>query len=190
MSRQTNPHLSIDEYLDLERKAEFKSEYINGEIVAMTGASREHNLITTNLTRELSNALRAKPCEVYSSDMRVRIPSTKLYAYPDVVVACGSPVFEDEFVDTLLNPTLIIEVLSKSTASYDRIQKFGCYRTIESLKEYLLVAQDEYKVEQYVRQADGRWLLSDIASIENIIELTSVDCMLSMREIYDRVILT
>lgn len=189
MSRQTERRVSAEEYLDFERKAEYKSEYINGEIVAMTGASREHNLITVNVASQLRESFRGRDCEVYAADMRVRIPAANVYTYPDVVAVCGGAIFEDAEVDTLLNPTLIIEVLSKSTAYYDRIQKFGYYRAIESLKEYLLVAQDEYKVEQYARQADGRWLLSDIASLEKSIELTSVEFTMAMSEIYDKVIL-
>jgi len=187
MSSQPTTYLTPDQYLAVERKAEYKSEYIDGEMVAMTGASRKHNLIAFNLTREISQQLRSRPCEGYASDMRVRVPSTRLYTYPDVVVVCGEPRFEDDYVDTLLNPTLIIEVLSESTELYDRGKKFGFYRSIESLAEYLLVAQDEHRVEQYVKQSDGRWLLSDYRSLEDVIELPSIQCKLAMREIYDKV---
>jgi len=189
MSSQPTTYLTPAQYLTIERKAEHKSEYIDGEMVAMTGASRNHNLIAFNLTREISSQLRGRPCEGYASDMRVRVPSTRLYTYPDVVVVCGDPQFEDEYVDTLLNPTVIIEVLSQSTELYDRGRKFGFYRSIESLAEYLLVAQEEYKVEQYVKQADGRWLLTDYRSLEDMIELPSIQCNLAMREIYDKVAL-
>src|SRR5262249_28879993 len=120
MSTQRRPRLSAKEYLAIERKNEFRSEFIDGEIVAMTGASRRHNLIVTNLTREISNQLKGKPCELYSNDMRVKVPSARIYTYPDIVVVCGEPKFEDNQFDTLLNPTLIIEVLSDSTESYDR----------------------------------------------------------------------
>ena len=187
LASQPKTYLTPEEYLALERQAETKSEYFNGEVFAMVGASRKHNLIAGNIFGELRQQLKEKPCEAYTSDMRVRIPATGLYTYPDVVVACGEPKFEDEFVDTLLNPTVIVEVLSASTASYDRIKKFGYYRTIESLSEYLLVAQDEYKVEQYAKQPDGRWLLTDIRSLEGVVELASIKCRLVLADVYDKV---
>jgi Uma2 family endonuclease len=189
MSSQLKTRLTPEEYLAIERKAEYKSEYLDGEIFAMTGASREHNLIGSNIIRELSSQLKGQPCEVYPSDMRVRVPATSLYTYPDVVVVCGEPKFEDSYIDTLLNPTLIVEVLSESTESYDRGKKFGYYRTMDALAEYLLVAQDEYRVEQYVRQADGRWLLSDIRTLDGKVELASIPCVLALREVYDKVVL-
>lgn len=189
MSTQPTTYLTPEEYLALERRAEYKSEYIDGEMVAMTGASRRHNLIAVNLTREISQQLRGRTCEGYTGDMRVRIPSTRLYTYPDVVVVCDEPRFEDDHVDTLLNPTLIIEVLSESTELYDRGKKFSFYRTIESLAEYVLVAQDECRIEHYAKQSDGRWLLSDYRSPEDVVELTSIQCQLTMREVYDKVAL-
>lgn len=187
MASQPKTFLTSEEYLTLERKAEYKSEYVNGEVYAMVGASRRHNLITGNIFGELREQLKKRRCEVYTSDMRVRVPATNLYTYPDVIVVCGEPKFEDEHVDTLLNPTVIVEVLSPSTASYDRTKKFGYYRTIKSLAEYLLVAQDEYKVEQYTRQADNRWLLSDISSLEGMVNLDSLQCALLLADIYDKV---
>lgn len=189
MSSQPTTYLTPEEYLAIERKAETKSEYINGEIVAMTGASREHNLIGVNLTREISQQLRGQPCEGYVNDMRVRVPSTRFYTYPDLVVVCGEPEFEDDCFDTLLNPTLIIEVLSESTEGYDRGKKFGFYRTIPSLAEYLLVAQDEHRIEQYAKQQDGRWLLSEYHSAEDVAELASIQCRLALKEVYDKVVL-
>lgn len=189
MSRQPKTLLTPEEYLVIERKAKYKSEYFAGEVFAMVGASRRHNLIATNLVITLGQQLRDKPCEVYSSDMRVKAPAASSYTYPDVIVVCGEPAFEDEEVDTLLNPTLIAEVLSSSTASYDRIKKFGYYRTIASLSEYLLIAQDEYKIEQYIKQADGRWLLTDILSLEAVIELNSIQCALALTDVYHKVTL-
>jgi Uma2 family endonuclease len=189
MSTQPTTYLTPSEYLSVERKSEYKSEYIDGMIVAMTGASREHNLIAVNISREFSRQLKGRRCETYASDMRVKVPSTRLYTYPDVVVVCGEPQFEDGELDTLLNPTVIVEVLSASTEMYDRGKKFGFYRTIESLAEYLLVAQDECRVEQYVRQADGRWLLSDHHSIGDVFALTSIGCELALGEVYDKVAL-
>ncbi|MGB9182213.1 MAG: Uma2 family endonuclease [Pyrinomonadaceae bacterium] len=189
MSSQPITYLTPEEYLAIERKAEYKNEYLDGAVVAMTGASRKHNLITLNIAREISRQLRGRPCEAYANDMRVRVPSTRLYTYPDVAVVCGEPQFEDDFVDTLLNPTLIVEVLSESTEAYDRGKKFGLYRTIESLAEYLLVAQDEYRIEQYVKQPDGRWLLSDYRTLDDVVELTSIQCQLALQEVYDKVAL-
>jgi Uma2 family endonuclease len=189
MSSQPITYLRPEEYLALERESEFKSEYLDGEIIAMTGASRQHNLISLNVGSELRQQLRGSPCEVYAGDMRVRVASARLYTYPDVVVACGEPRFEDEHVDTLLNPSLIVEVLSPSTELYDRGKKFRLYRTIDSLSEYLLVAQDECRVEQYARQKDGRWLLADYRSPDDSVELSSVGCRLALREVYEKVAL-
>ena len=187
MSSQPTTYLTPEEYLALERKAEFKSEYIDGEIVAMTGASRKHNLVVVNITSEIRQQLKDRSCEAYCNDMRVRIPLSRLYTYPDMVVVCGEPQFEDKEFDTLLNPTVIIEVLSKSTELYDRGKKFSFYRTLESLAEYLLVAQDERHIEQYVRQSDGGWLLSEHRSPEDLVKLTSIQRSFELREVYDKV---
>lgn len=187
MSTLPDSYLSQEEYLTIERKSEFRSEYIDGAVVAMTGASREHNLIVTNIIGELGQQLKNKPCELYATAMRVRIPAANIYTYPDVVVACGEPRFEDPYVDTLLNPVLIIEVLSESTESYDRGKKFAYYRTIESLSEYLLVGQDEARIEQYARQVDGRWLLSESRLPDATVGLASIDCALPLKEVYDKV---
>lgn len=190
MSSQPKTYLTPEEYLAIERQAEYKNEYLVGEVFAMVGASRKHNLITVNISTSFVQQLKDRPCEVYSSDMRVRVPATGLYTYPDIVVACDEPNFEDNYFDTLLNPILIVEVLSPSTASYDRTRKFGHYRKIESLAEYLLVAQDEYKIEQYVKQPDERWLLSDISSLEARVELVSIQCTLNLADVYAKVELT
>lgn len=187
MSRHVKPYVTPEEYLAFERKAESKNEYVNGEIFAMTGASRKHNLIAANIVTSLNTQLRGKPCEVYPGEMRVKAPASLSYVYPDVVVVCGEPKFEDDYLDTLLNPILVVEVLSKSTESYNRLAKSAYYRTIESLSEYLLVAQEEYRVEQYIKQGDGRWLLSDVRSLESVLELKSIGCSLALRELYDRV---
>jgi len=189
MSSQPTSYLTPEEYLALERQAEYKNEYVDGEVVAMTGASRKHNLIVFNIAREISQQLKGRPCEGYSGDMRVRIPSTRLYTYPDVVIVCGEPQFEDDYVDTLLNPTVIIEVLSESTELYDRGKKFGFYRTIPSLAEYLLIAQDEQRIEQYTKQQDGRWLLSEYRSTDDVAEMASIQCELALKEVYDKVVL-
>jgi Uma2 family endonuclease len=178
-----------EQYLALERKAEIKSEYINGWIYAMSGASREHNLIAANTLAELHVQLRGRPCETYPSDMRVSVKATKLYTYPDVVVVCGEPRFEDEHVDTLLNPTVLIEVLSPSTEAteaYDRGEKFAHYRRLDSLQEYVLIAQNRLRVEHYARQGE-QWLLTEFSSPDDLLPLASIGVKISLHEIYDRV---
>ena len=189
MSSARKVHLSPDEYLALERKASVRSEYLDGDMVAISGGSREHNLIVTNVVGELRLQLKNRPCEIYASDMRVKVSETGLYTYPDVVVVCGPPRFEDAAVDTLLNPTLLIEVLSDSTESYDRGQKFGHYRKIPSLLEYLLVAQNQYRVEQFAAQPEGPWLRSEAGGLQGLIDLKSIQCSLQLAEIHDRLIL-
>ena len=187
MSQQVKPNVTPAEYLEFERISEYRCEYLHGEIFAMTGAGRKHNLITGNIAGELHQQLKGKPCEVYASEMRVKVTSSGLYTYPDVVVVCGQPQFEDGYLDTLLNPTVLFEVLSPSTERYDRIAKSGYYRALESLAEHLLVAQDEIRVEQYVKQVDGHWGLTETRSIEGTVELISIGCSLTLAEIYDRV---
>jgi len=174
------------QYIALERKAEFRSEYCNGFITAMAGTSREHNLITLNLGREISSQLKNRPCEAYVSDMRVLVSRTGLYTYPDVVAVCGKPLFEDDEVDTLLNPTVIVEVLSPTTESYDRGKKFGHYRRLESLREYVVVAQDQVLVERYTRQGE-EWMLTDLNNLDATLRLASIGCEVSLREIYAKV---
>jgi Uma2 family endonuclease len=187
MSTQPKRLYSPEEYLAIERNADVRSEYFRGEMFQMVGASRAHNLITSNIARELGNQLKGGPCDLYISDMRVKVSSTGLYTYPDVTVACGDIQFEDSHVDTLLNPTVIFEVLSPSTEAYDRGKKFERYRTIASLREYVLVAQDAVRIEHYVRQPDGGWLLTDLNRPEEVLELPSISCKLPLREIYARV---
>lgn len=181
------PRLTPQEYLARERCAETKSEYLRGEVFAMSGASRQHNLIAVNTSRELSQQLRQRECEVYQADMRVKISATGLYTYPDVTVACGKPEFEDAHVDTLLNPTVLVEVLSPSTADYDRGGKFTHYRRLPSLREYVLISQDRPLVEHYVRQGEDEWLLTEYRSLEQSLQLPSVDCQLPLVEIYFKV---
>ena len=187
MSSQPKTYLTPDEYLAIERAAEFKSEFYNGEMFMMSGASLEHNFIVANLIITLGQQLRGQRCSVLSNDMRVHIPATGLFTYPDVVVVCDEPKLRDEHFDTLLNPTLLIEVLSPSTENYDRGKKFEDYRSLESLQEYLLVAQDECKLTHYTRQADGSWLLRDYRAMETQIELASIACRLSLADVYDKV---
>src|SRR5207253_11020491 len=187
MSQGILTYVSPDEYLRLERQAEYKSEYLNGEIFAMSGASRQHNLITANIGAEFNRQLKGKPCEAYASDMRVKVRSNGLYTYPDVIVVCGEPEFEDDEVDTLLNPTLLIEVLSKSTERYDRIAKTSYYRTIDSLTEHLLVAQHQVRLEQYVKQTNGQWALAEYTAADAVVDISSIQCSLRLSDVYDKV---
>jgi len=187
MSLQPKPYLSPEDYLALERRAEFKSEYFDGEIFAMAGASEPHNLITINTIRELSIQLKKRPCKAYANDMRVKVSPTGLFTYPDVIVVCGQAQFDDIQRDTLLNPTLIVEVLSDSTEAYDRGRKFEHYRKLESLMEYVLIAQHRPHVESYRRQPDQRWVLTESDGLESSLRLDAIDCELALAEIYDKV---
>ena len=187
MSFELKPQFTSEDYLTLERKAERKSEYFNGEIFAMAGASPQHVLIVTNVVSELRGQLKTSPCIVYSIDLRLKVSATGLYTYPDVIVVYGEPQFDDDYKDTLLNPTLIVEVLSELTKNYDRGAKFEQYRMMESFVEYVLIVQDKRHVEHFVRQAGKRWLLSDTNRLEDTIELTSIACNLMLTEVYDKV---
>lgn len=179
--------ISPQEYLELERKSLTKHEYIAGRIVEMAGATREHNLIVSNVIFIFMSQLRGRSASVYPSDMRIRVPSTGLYTYPDITVVIGDDLLEDDERDILLNPTVIVEVLSPSTATYDRGEKFQSYRTIESLQEYLMIAQDHHRVEHYVRQPDGQWLFSEAMALAESIRLPSINCELPLADVYDKV---
>jgi Uma2 family endonuclease len=182
----TQTHYTAEEYLTLERKASYKSEFHEGKIYAMTGASRKHNLVAGNIYRELSLQLKKRPCEAYINDMRVKAAEARSYHYPDIAVVCGTPQFEDAQLDTLLNPALLIEVLSPSTEAYDRGGKFAHYRKIATLREYVLVAQDQPGIERYARQGDV-WILTEAVGLDSSMSLESIDCVLSMREVYDKI---
>lgn len=186
MSFAAQRFITPQEYLELERASETKHEYYHGEIFAMAGASLQHNRITRNLTVLLGAQLRGSSCELFSADMRVKVDPTGLYTYPDLVIACGELRFEDSHSDTLLNPRLIIEVLSGSTAEYDRGEKFAQYRRLDSLQEYLLVSQDRCRVERYIRSG-GDWVLTEFSNPEIPLMLESVACTLRLPEVYERV---
>ena len=175
-----------EQYLALERKSAVKSEYRDGRIMGMARSNRPHNLIVGNLLCEISTLLRDRPCEVYLSNMRVHITPTGLYTYPDIVAVCGEPFFLDGELDTLLDPTMIVEVLSPSTEAYDRGLKFAHYRRLVSLQEYLLVSQDRVLVERYTRQGD-EWLLTEWRRLEDLLRLASIGCDVALREIYAKV---
>ncbi len=185
-SAATKRRFTAQEYLALERKSATRNEYYNGEIFAIAGASREHNLIAGNVNAEIRNQILDRPCESYPSDMRVYIEATGLYTYPDVTVVCGEPRFQGSEVDTLLNPTVIIEVLSPTTEAYDRGVKFRHYRRIGSLREFVLVSQDRMMVERYTRQGND-WVLSDMTDAEQILKLESIGCQIPLGRIYAKV---
>ena len=187
MSTLTAPtHLTSEEYLAWERKQPFKNEYYNGQIVAMSGASRSHNRITVDITIQLGNQLMNSECEVFASEMRVRTSPEISYFYPDVIVVCGEPRFEDDTFDTLLNPILVIEVLSPSTAAFDRGEKFEHYKQIASLQEYILVSQNNVRVEHYRRQGP-QWIHNTFEHLEDMLPLASIGRTLPLRAIYRRV---
>ena len=190
-TRAAQTYLTPEEYITLERKAipdaeTVRSEYINGEIIAMSGASFAHNLITYNISGELRIRLRDSGCLAFANEMRVSIPSVNSYFYPDVGVVCEEPRFEDDVFDTLLNPIVIVEVLSPSTEAYDRGDKFAHYRQLQSLQEYILVSQDKVRVDHYVRHA-AQWILTDFQKHDQQLPLTSIQCELPLQEIYERV---
>lgn len=187
MSAQPQPRLTPEQYLAAERSAELRHEYYNGQIYAMSGGSLQHFQIIGNITTELHVTLKKRPCLVGSSELRLRVSPGGLYTYPDVVVICGEPKLADDRRDTLLNPTLIAEVLSPSTEAYDRGFKSVQYRTIESLEEYALISQSEPRVELFRRQPGGHWLFSEAVGLEAICRFESLDCAVSLADIYDKV---
>ena len=187
MSTLSKSYLTPEQYLEIERKAEFKSEYYQGHMFAMSGAREPHVLIAGNAFGELRQQLRGRPCRAYSADMRVRVTPVGLYTYPDVVVVCGEPQFLDENRDTLLNPTVIVEILSESTQAYDRGQKFELYSSLDSLAEYLMISSLRVRAERFTRQTDGEWLLTIKSSLEDSLELQSIGCRLALADLYEKV---
>ena len=189
MAAQPRTGMTVEEYLAFERASAEKHEYRDGEIVAMAGASYAHNLIAMNLGARLHLRLRGKPCRILSSDLRVYVPDNRLITYPDLTVFCGQPRFSDDRQDTLLNPQIIIEVLAPSTEGYDRGMKFRHYRSIESLREYVLIEQDSQRIEHFVQQGNDLWLLSDISGPDSVLHLPTLDYPIPFAEIYEEVVL-
>ena len=185
-STAVQAYLTPEEYLAWERKSDTKHEYLGGEIIAMSGASRAHSLIVTNISGELYIQLKEGPCEVHTNDIRVRTRPEISYFYPDVVVVCDEPRFEDNVFDTLLNPVVLVEVLSPSTEKYDRGEKFDYYQQLTSLREYVLVSQDEVRVELYRRQRTV-WHPTEFRSLEGTLSLDAINCELVLSDIYRRV---
>lgn len=176
--------LSQAEYLEIERSADFKSEFFEGEMFAMAGGSARHSRIATNLAREFGNKLKGGACLPYNSDLRIKVEATGLWTYPDLSVICGPIQFVEGTDDNATNPTVLVEVLSPSTEAYDRGKKFEHYRRIASLQDYLLVSQREPRIEQFSRQADGRWLLHEAAGIQASLEVPSLRITLSLAEVF------
>ena len=187
MSTQPARLLTIAEYLVLERSTPERHQYYRGEVFAMGGASRSHNRIASNIAAALNHEFQKRNCEEFIADMRVRVSQTGLYTYPDVVALCQQPEFDDEHQDTLVNPEVIFEVLPESTEAYDRGQKFGLYREIESLTDYVLVAQDRVSVEHYRRSSDGTWILHPLEAAEQTLAIESIGVAIPLAEIYRKV---
>lgn len=186
MSEAAEALHTSEEYLELERKAEYKSEFLGGRIYAMSGASSAHNRISFNIAGLLHAQLRGGSCNAYIADMRVKIGPTGAYVYPDVAALCDKPRFEDAELDTLVNPALVVEVLSPSTEAYDRGAKFSHYRGIESLREYVLVAQDRRSVVRYARLED-QWIFDEFNDPADRVRLESIGCDLALCDIYEGV---
>jgi len=187
MLQQAKSNFTPQEYVSAEREAEIKSEYIGGEIFAMAGAGREHNLISSNIVRILGNQLVERPCSIYANDMRIKVEQAENYFYPDISVSCEPEEFEDEKTDVLLNPIVIMEILSDSTEAFDRGQKFANYQLISSFTEYTLITQNFCRVENFKRQDETKWLYSEFHSMDDVILLSSVNCKLAVAEIYRKV---
>ena len=179
--------MTPEEYLEIERAADHKSEYYDGIIYAMSGVKKGHDMITGNVHLRLRNALAGKKCQVHTSDMRIRTVA-RHYTYPDVSATCGEPQYLDTDVDTFLNPSLIVEVLSVSTEPYDRGKKFELYRSISSFREYLLLASDRMEAEIFIRRPDGDWTIASFHDAEDVITIDSLGCKLKLGEIYEDVV--
>jgi Uma2 family endonuclease len=187
MSTHATTRITPEEYLERERAAEYRSEYLEGETFALAGASFAHARIVMNLVIALGLQLRGRPCSAFATDLRVAVSRKGLYTYPDVFVVCGEPKFIDAVPDTVTNPKVIVEVLSESTKDYDRGGKFTQYRRIASLSEYLLVAQDEPHVEHFVKQPDGSWNLTETSDAAATVALPTIDCRLSLADVYEKI---
>jgi Uma2 family endonuclease len=191
MTAQPKPFITEETYLEQERRSTTKHEYYNGAIYAMAGASEPHNLIALNIAAALHALLRGRTCRTYPSDMRVKVLRTGLNTYPDLSVVCGQSQFTDITKrDTLINPTVIIEILSPSTERYDRGMKFQHYRTINSLQEYILVSQDKYQIERFARQENNEWVFSEASGIEAILPIASIQGSLALQDVYEQVTVT
>lgn len=188
MSAIPKHRYSLEQYIELDKNSAERYEYFDGIIVDMAGGSLNHNRITRNVIRSLENTLEGSGCEVLPSDMRIKVPKAFPYRYPDAVVVCDEPAIEEmQGQEMLVNPRLIIEVLSPNTEAYDRGAKFSAYQSIDSFQEYILIAQDRPHVTQYVRQPGNKWLRSEVEDLDGILRLESLSCTLALSEVYRRV---
>jgi Uma2 family endonuclease len=187
MSTLTVTHVTPEEYLAAERSSETRSEYLDGGVYPMTGGTANHIRIVSNINTQLNTQLEERPCDVFPIDMKVRLPDSRKFFYPDVVVVCGELQFHDERKDIITNPDVVIEVLSPSTEAFDRGAKFEAYRTVGTLKEYVLVSQDKPLVEQYARNGDGSWKFTEAVGLESFLTLPSIGCTLNLAAVYKRV---
>lgn len=187
MTPQPKRYLSEEEYLVFEESSSIKHEYYDGEIYAMTGGTEAHNSLSGNTYASLHAQLRKRPCKVYNSDQKIKVLATGLHTYPDITVVCGEPVFMERPRLRLTNPTVIIEVLSPSTEGYDRGVKFQHYRTIPTLQDYLLVSQNNYRIEHYTRQENNEWLLREATGLHAEVIIQSIQCVLTLADVYEKV---
>ncbi len=187
MLRLKKDRFTVDEYLAMERVADYKSEYYSGEIFALAGGTVDHNTVTVNCAAELRQSLDARPCYVFASDMRLHVQRSNLFTYPDVMVICGKIRFFDRRNDTVLNPILVVEVLSESTREYDRGAKFDFYKQIPELQEYILIESEQARVEAYRREADGHWTVETISGLDADLPFVTLDCVVPLRRIYHKV---
>ena len=188
MDTASDQRFTPQEYLTLERASlELKSEYVDGHILAVARVNLTHNLIVTNLARELGTRLRGGPCSAFLSRMRIKVRATEMYAYPDVVVVCGEPRLEDDHFDTLLNPTVIIEVLSPSTERYDRGERWAHFRRLETLQMYVLIAQDRMRVETFTRRGD-EWIYAESSGADGVLSLPAVGFAVPLDALYEDVL--
>lgn len=184
MASQPVPFLTPEQYLEIERAAEFRSEYLDGEMFAMSGATARHNIVVNNLGRALYPQLKRR-CQYFTTDLRLLVPATGLYTYPDLMVICGKIEYSGDRLDIVTNPGFIAEILSKSTADYDRGRKFVHYRSIAGLADYMIAAQDSIHVEHWSRQPDGSWVLREFSSLADIVRIASINAEVSLAAIYE-----
>jgi Uma2 family endonuclease len=186
MSALPKPYLTPEQYLAMERASDTRHEYFRGEVFAMAGATRKHGLIAFNVARILGNQLLDRPCEAYVESMRVKVKANGLYTYPDGVIACDDPQYEDNTIDTLLNPQVIFEVLSENTEAYDRGKKFLLYQGLPSLQEYVLIAQEEARIELF-RYTPSGWNIQYALGLTAVATLTSINCVLPLTDVYHKI---
>lgn len=188
MSTRPHRHYTLEEYFDLEMRSEERYEYFNGEVFCMSGGTPAHDRINMNMIVDLSNKLRGGSCLLFSSNVRVKVPAAPPYRYPDLTATCAAPIYEQiGGIDSITNPQLIVEVLSMSTEAYDRGDKFTEYKSVESFREYLLVAQHRPHITHYVKDSSGEWSYKEINGMDASLRIATLDCELHLRDVYENV---